>query len=575
MALSPGAWLNHYEVLGHLGTGGMGEVYRARDNKLQREVALKILPKIFAQDPERVARFRREAQVLAQVNHVNIAAIYSVEESDGTHFLVMELAQGETLRDRIKKGPVPLEESLDITKQIATGLEAAHEKPIVHRDLKPANVKVTPEGVVKILDFGLARAFAGDTGSGDPADSPTLTGMTQPGTILGTAAYMSPKQARGRKVDKHTDIWALGCVLYELLTAKWIFQRPHQSPDRKRGANQVLSPSPAHPGAPSDVPSDTVADILGAVIHKDPDWSSLPATTPPNVRFVLRRCLEKDAKRRFHAATDVAIALEEPWTVPASEVPAPTVIPPRPPWRSAPMLGLVALVLIALTTATVWNLRPAPPPQPVSRLVIPLSASEQIVGTLFAYTNPMVALSPDGTHLAYLGGSVRGQYQLYLRAMDSLEARPIPGTEGALNPFFSPDGQWIGFFAGGALKKVSTSGGGTLTLAEATNPCGAAWGPNDTIVFAPSVGRGLFEVSAAGGAPQELTRLKEGEGSHRWPQFLPDGKTLLFTVTSGANIDEIAAQRLDTGEQRVLIRGAGWDASRDNRRFHRGPARRA
>jgi len=310
MMLKPGSWLNHYEVLGHLGTGGMGEVYRARDNKLQREVALKVLPKNFAQDPERVARFRREAQVLAQVNHVNIAAIYSVEESGGMHFLVMELAEGETLRDRIRRGPVPLEEALDITKQIAAGLEAAHEKPIVHRDLKPANVKVTPEGVVKILDFGLARAFAGDTGSGGNergADSPTLTGMTQPGTILGTAAYMSPEQARGRR-------WT-SAPTSGPSAASSTNSSPENGSSLIRAARvskrwfprlvilrSEATKDPHFPPLPTpDDPSDTVADILGAVIHKEPDWSSLPASTLPNVRFVLRRCLEKDAKRRFHA----------------------------------------------------------------------------------------------------------------------------------------------------------------------------------------------------------------------------------------------------------------------------------
>ena len=344
MPLSPGTWLNHYEILGHLGSGGMGEVYRARDNKLQREVALKVLPKAFAQDPERLARFRREAQVLAQLNHVNIAAIYNVEQSGETHFLVMELALGETLRDRIKGGnqsrdrkgavaspaepplagprgsdggPVPLEEVLDICKQIAAGLECAHEKPIVHRDLKPANVKVSSEGVVKILDFGLARAFSGDSGSTDPADSPTLSAMTAPGTILGTAAYMSPEQARGKKVDKRTDVWALGCVLYELLTGQQTFdpsrareQAAHQSPDpRQAGAGRkggvVLNPrgvpSPGEPPLPSGRGSDadTIADIIGAVLYKEPDWTALPPATPHSVRVLLRRCLEKDAKRRF------------------------------------------------------------------------------------------------------------------------------------------------------------------------------------------------------------------------------------------------------------------------------------
>jgi len=374
MTLKPGTWLNHYEVLDHLGTGGMGEVYRARDNKLQREVALKVLPQAFAQDPERVGRFRREAQVLAQLNHTNIAAIYSVEESGGTHFLVMELAQGETLRERIKgshqsrdrkgavassaepplahargsdggTGGIPLEEALDIAKQIAAGLEAAHEKPIVHRDLKPANVKVTPEGVVKILDFGLARAFSGDTGSSDPADSPTQTGMTQPGTILGTAAYMSPEQARGKKVDKRTDIWALGCVLYELLTGQQAFD---PSRDRKgAGASPAEPPLAGARGSETN----TIADIIGAVLYKEPDWAALPSTTPPNVLFVLRRCLEKDAKRRLSSAADLQIQMEESLSAPAASATtvsqtAPAISPPTGwrramPWAAAFAFGLV------------------------------------------------------------------------------------------------------------------------------------------------------------------------------------------------------------------------------------------
>ena len=423
MALSAGTWLNHYEILGHLGTGGMGEVYRARDNKLQREVALKVLPKAFAQDPERVARFRREAQVLAQLNHPNIAAIHSVEESGGTHFLVMELALGETLRERIKnsreqgignreqKGGIPLEEALDICKQIAAGLECAHEKPIVHRDLKPANVKVTPEGVVKILDFGLARAFAGDTGSGDPADSPTLSAMTAPGTILGTAAYMSPEQARGKTVDKRTDIWALGCVLYEMLTGKHAFD------------------------------GEDVPEILAAVMKGEPDWKALPESTPPGILALLRRCLQKDATRRSRYAAEIHLQIEE--TLAASATTVPAAAPPIPAWqgRRRMLLPVLASAVVAAIIAgiAVWNFRPVPAPQLVSRAVIPLPTEDRLA----SIPAPILSLSPDGTHLAYVASS-GGTQQLYLRAMDSLETRPLAGTEGARDPFFSPDGQWIG-----------------------------------------------------------------------------------------------------------------------------------
>jgi serine/threonine-protein kinase len=538
MPLSPGTWLNHYQILGHLGTGGMGEVYRALDNKLQREVALKVLPKAFAQDPERLARFRREAQVLAQLNHVNIAAIHTVEQSGETHFLVMELALGETLRDRIHPSrareqaahpsPVPLEEALDICKQIAAGLECAHEKPIVHRDLKPANIKVTPEGVVKILDFGLARAFSGDTASSDPANSPTLSAMTVPGTILGTAAYMSPEQARGKKVDKRTDIWALGCVLYELLTAK-----------------------PAFDG--EDIP-----DILAAVMKGEPDWTALPESTPPNVRFALRRCLEKDAKRRFHAATDVAISLEEPWSV-SIPAPPPAPVPEPPVWRRpvplhvATLGALVALIFVGLA---VWNLKPpVPAAQAPAHLNIALPPGDRLA----AHEYPPLALSPDGSHLVYV--AIRNDVQqLFLRAMDSREAKPLSGTEGAASPFFSPDGEWIGFFAGGKLKKVSIAGGAPQTVCDSAGNGGASWGTDGNIVFTPSFGSGLLRVSAAGGTPEVLTTLDptQDELSHRWPQFLPDGNTLLFTVMTGAGWDGVhtAVLRFDTGERRVVHRGA-------------------
>ena len=538
MALSPGTWLNHYEVLGHLGTGGMGEVYRARDNKLQREVALKVLPKAFAQDPERVARFRREAQVLAQLNHPNIAAIHSVEESGGTHFLVMELALGETLRDRIKRGPVPIEEALDISKQIAAGLECAHEKPIVHRDLKPANVKVTPEGVVKILDFGLARAFSGDSGSGDPADSPTLSAMTAPGTILGTAAYMSPEQARGKTVDKRTDIWALGCVLYELLTGKHTF------------------------------PGEDVTDILGAVLHREPDWQALPEATPTAVRTLLRRCLQKDAKRRLRDAADIQIELEEAHGAPAIPMVA-KAAPPAPLWRRATPFVLTGLVVAAITAGiAIWN-RPAPTAQPVSRLVVPMVGNERLV------EESAVALSPDGAHLAYVvfsgqtqavtGGGIGVRGRLYVRSMDSSESRLIAEAIGgfrSFNPFFSPDGQWIGFFADGKLNKVSVSGGAPLILCDAPNHRGGSWGPDDSIIFTPGQNDGLWRVSADGGTPQMITTLEADEASHRWPQFLPDGKGILFTTVPKSATDvsdyNVAVQGLDNGEKRVLIRGGSY-----------------
>ena len=526
MALSPGTWLGHYEVLGHIGSGGMGEVYRARDNKLQREVALKLLPKAFAQDPERLARFRREAQVLAQLNHTNIAAIYSVEQSGETHFLVMELAPGETLRDRIKRGPVPIEEALDIAKQIAAGLEAAHEKPIVHRDLKSANVKGTPEGVVKILDFGLARAFAADAGSSDPADSPTLTGMTAPGTILGTAAYMSPEQARGKTVDKRTDIWALGCVLYEMLTGKHAFE------------------------------GEDVTDILASVVKSEPDWQALPEATPTKVRELLRRCLQKDKDRRSRDAAEIQLQIQEALEAPAPETPTvPKAAPPVPLWRRPIPLVLASLAVGAIIAGlALWNLRPTPP-QPVTRFAVQLPPEDRIQTTF----SSSVAISPDGSHVVYTGpGADR---QLYLRSLDSPEANPIPGTEGGDNPFFSPDGQWIGFFASRKLMKVAVSGGPALTLCDAPNVAvGATWGPDDTIVFSADNAEGrssLFRVPAAGGMP---TMLTQPDAANLWPEFLPGGNTLLFMSATSNNMDnaQIEALNLETGERRVLVQGGTY-----------------
>ena len=616
MALKPGTWLGHYEVLAHIGSGGMGEVYRARDNKLQREVALKLLPKAFAQDPERVARFRREAQVLAQLNHPNIAAIYSVEQTSveqtgDTHFLVMELVPGETLRDRIhqsrdperhidvvqgavvplpaphsplpvpphghperSEGPalrssplptphspfpaIPLDEALDIAKQIAAGLEAAHEKPIVHRDLKPANVKVTPEGVVKILDFGLARAFSADTGSSDPANSPTLTGMTQPGVILGTAAYMSPEQARGKKVDKRTDIWALGCVLYEMLTGQKAFGHP------SRAREQAVNPS-RDPERHIDVvqgagvPDDTIQDILARVLAGEPDWTALPAATPPNVRFVLRRCLEKDPKRRLSSAADLQIQIEESFSAPATETtPAVKSAPPSPLWRRAMPSVLTGVVVAAIAVGiTIWN-RPAPPSQPVSRFAIQLPPGDRVRVEF----SPSVAISPQGSHIVYTGTAEDGQ--LYLRSLDSQEVKAIPGTEGGINPFFSPDGEWLGFFASGKLMKVAVSGGPPLTLCDAPLVSGATWGPDDTIVFSTNnagSGPSLFRVPAAGGMPTVLTQPDSSKSeAHGWPEFLPGGNTLLFTSAANNDFDNarIEALHLDSGERRVLIEGGTY-----------------
>ena len=499
MTLTTGTKLGSYEILAPIGAGGMGEVYQAHDTKLGRDVAIKVLPEAFAHDPERLSRFQREAKMLASLNHPNIATIYGLEQSNGTSDLVMELVSGETLAERVTQdGAVPIEEALAIAKQIAEALEAAHEKGIIHRDLKPANVKVTPEGKVKVLDFGLAKAFAGDGANEDPSNSPTLSmAATMHGVILGTAAYMSPEQAKGKAVDKRTDIWAFGCVLYELLTGKAAFQ------------------------------GEDVTEILAAVVKSEPDWTALPAKIPSTIRTLLSRCLRKDRRHRISDATDVRIEIEDAIAAPTVEPTA--TVPAKRGRRQAVVLGLAVLVGAVVAGLAVWNLKPAPAPlaRPVSRTVIPLPPDEQLT----ASADSMLALSLDGTQLAYVAGTTT--QRIYVRAFDTLEAKLLAGTEGASSPFFSPDGQWIGFFAGGKLKKVADSGGAVLTLCDAGSPRGGAWGANDTIVFAPSTNGSLSQVSAAGGAPQPLTKLKEGEISHRWPQFLPDGKAILYTIGTG------------------------------------------
>src|SRR5712691_8687768 len=402
--LSAGTRLGSYEVVAQIGAGGMGEVYRARDTTRGRDVAIKVLPANFTNDPERLSRFQREARMLAALNHANIATIYGLEQSGSVTCLVMELVSGETLAERVKAGPLSIEEVLKIAVQIAEALEAAHEKSIIHRDLKPANVKVTPEGKVKVLDFGLAKAFAGDAANEDIGNSPTLSAAaTMQGTILGTAAYMSPEQARGKSVDKRTDIWAFGCVLYELLTGIRAFE------------------------------GETTTEILAAVLRGDPDWQALPETTPLSIRALLRRCLQKEMNKRARDAGDARIEIEE-----ALAAPVTAELSTAAPTKGFQALGRRALILslgtlllgAVIASVGVWNLKttPSPTPQPVSRLMITLPPGQQLAGL---EDGPAVALSPDGTHLAYVARQGSTQ-QLYLRAIDSLEAKPIPGTEGAV-----------------------------------------------------------------------------------------------------------------------------------------------
>jgi Tol biopolymer transport system component len=524
MPISTGTRLGSYELLTQIGAGGMGEVYQAHDTKLGRDVAIKVLPEAFAHDADRLSRFQREAKMLASLNHPNIATIHGLEQSNGTSYLVMELVSGETLAERVKReGPVPVEEALKIAVQIAEALEAAHEKGIVHRDLKPANVKVTPEGKVKVLDFGLAKAFAGDAANDDPSNSPTLSmAATMHGVILGTAAYMSPEQARGKALDKRTDIWAFGCVLYELLCGRPAFE------------------------------GEDITEILAAVVKTDPDWNRLPEATSPAIRILLRRCLRKDRRQRLADACGVRIEIEDALAAPTSLEPTAAALTQG--WRRTGALGLAALGILALGGIAAWYLKPsAAHPASPAHLVVALPPGDQL-----ATSNPPVDLSPDGTQLAYV--AIRsGVQQLFQRALDDMEAKPIPGTDGAFNPFFSPDGQWIGFFAKGKMKKVLVTGGVPVTLCDSGISGGASWGTDNTIVFAPSNTSGLWRVSAAGGKPQAITTPDpaKGEYSHRYPQIMPGGKGIVFTALSGFGWDESRVEllRLDNKERTVLVRG--------------------
>jgi serine/threonine-protein kinase len=517
-----GKTLSHYKVLEKIGQGGMGEVYRAEDTNLDREVAIKVLPEQFTKDPQRLARFEREAKLLAQLNHPNIAAIYGLEEADGVRFLALELVPGETLQERVAKGPVPVEEALEVCRQIAEGVEAAHEKGVIHRDLKPANVKVTPNGKVKILDFGLAKAFEAETPVTDISQSPTLTEeMTRAGVILGTAAYMSPEQAKDKPVDKRADVFAFGAVLYELLTGKRAFE------------------------------GETITETIAAVLKSEPDWEKLPSDTPWRIKELLDDCLQKEAHDRSHDISHTRIQIKKALKEPATA--SPTGVSSRvqsPAWRKAVPWSIAAVALVIAGVA-VWNLTPSSIPASLTTFALNLPSSDRFT----TLGHEVLALSPDGTRLVY---SVAND-QLYLREMDQLESQPIPGTQGADGPFFSPGGQWVGFTAG-ALKKVSITGGAPVTLSDDVNIHGASWGADDTIIFAPNSGnRGLFRISAAGRDPVALTTPdpNKSETAHSWPQILPGGQAVLFTVWTGGIWDDarIVVEQIEERERRVLIEG--------------------
>ena len=534
-----GTTLNHYRIEEKIGAGGMGEVYRATDSKLGREVAIKVLPDAFARDPERLARFDQEARLLASLNHPNIAAIHGLEESDGVRFLVLELVPGDTLAERIAQGSIPVDEALTLCRQIAEALEAAHERGIIHRDLKPANVKVTPDGKVKVLDFGLAKAFAPHESSPgaaplDPTQSPTITSpVTHAGIILGTAAYMSPEQARGKPVDKRTDIWSFGCVLYETLTGMQAFE------------------------------GESITDVLAAIVRGEPAWDRAPGSIPAAVHRLMKRCLVKNPGDRLRDIGDARVEIDEALSGdPGGDAPAVVDAAIRVAGsrsrRLSWAISSVLSVALVLALAALWQTT-RHDERPVRRFAVQFEGPLALGGD----SELGLAISPDGRRLAAVVRN-EGTTRIVVRDLDQIEERPLHGTEGAASPFFSPDGEWIAFFAGGKLRKVAVAGGPALTLADATQVTrGGAWTPDGTIVFAPTTTLGLMRVQAEVGDPRSLTTLdkERQERTHRWPQVLPGGEWVLFTVGTLDSPEYYEDSRIDivslrTGERREILSGA-------------------
>ena len=507
-----GTRLAHYEITSHLGSGGMGDVYQATDSKLGRSVAIKLLPPAFASDPDRLSRFRREAQVLASLNHPNIAHIYGIEESGDTRCIVMELVEGETLQARIERGPIPVDETLPIAIQIAEALEAAHEKGVVHRDLKPANVKITPDGKVKVLDFGLAKALEGTAAPSTLSNSPTMVntlGGTNAGMIIGTAAYMSPEQCKGRNVDFRCDIWAFGCVLYEMLAGKQAFA------------------------------GETVVEILSAILRTDPNWTALPNTTPHAVHSLLKRCLQKERNRRMRDITDARFQIEEALTEPARSVVA---IPPVR--KSRERLVWIAGMLVLILSMAFLYIDRAPAGAAEMRLEISTPPS---------YDPNSFAISPDGRKLVFQA-AVDGKVQLWLRPLDSEAAKPLAGTEGVIspNPFWSPDSQSIGFIAAdGRMKRIDLDSGLVRTLVSAW---WGAWNKDGTILFSSSDTGPLKRIPAVGGDVVDVTRVDPPRVTGHWdPSFLPDGRHFVFFSWGTPEYKGVYLGSLDSMETQRLF----------------------
>ena len=530
MAIPPGTRLGPYEILSAIGAGGMGEVYRARDTRLDRIVAVKILPDHLAERAELRERFEREARTIASLNHPHICTLHDTGHQDDIDFLVMEYLEGETLAQRLQKGALPIQLVLQYAIEISDALDKAHRKGITHRDLKPGNIMLTKSGT-KLLDFGLAKLRQDAAPATPLSQLPTANdAITAQGTILGTLQYMAPEQLEGKEVDARTDIFAFGVVIYEMATGKKAFEGKSQ------------------------------ASLIAKILETEPPpISSLQPMTPPALDRAVKRCLAKEPDERCQSAKDLADELK--WIAESGPQSAAQMSAPgkgiRGLGRRPAVIGIGALLLGAvIASLAVWNLRPAPasPPKPVTRLTITLPPGQQLAGL---ENGPAVALSPDGTRLAYVA-TQGGIQQLYLRAMDSLEAKPIPGTQGAFNPFFSSDGQWLGFFATGKLKKISVSGGTAVTLGDAASANGANWGSQGIIAFAPATVSALQQVPDAGGTPHPLTRFEKSDVSHRWPEFLPGGKAVLFS-SGNHGIDfsnaQVVVQTVGASERRNLIQG--------------------
>ena len=537
MTLQPGVRVGVYEVVALVGTGGMGEVYRARDTRLGRDVALKVLADAVGGDPDRLARLHREAQVLAALNHSNIAHIYGLEESDGRRALVLEYVDGPTLAERIARGPIALDEAIPIARQVVDALESAHEQGIVHRDLKPANVKLRPDGTVKVLDFGLAKVMHDEAALATApglSRSPTITtpAMTLAGVVLGTAAYMAPEQAKGRPADKRSDVWAFGCILYEMLSGQRTFG------------------------------GDDVADTLAFVLTKEPDWSVLPPDTPDPIRKLLRRCLQKDRRRRLADICDARIDIDEAVDAPAAE--AGTVARRQ---GLAARVGvawtITGIAVVALAAIGLASLRrPLPADPAIVRFTITPPEGWTLANSLNRYgaANAPVAVSPDGRFVALLARNADGRVRLWVRSLDALAERELPDSDGATGPFWSPDSRFVGFFADGKLKKIDVAGGSAITLCSAQSFNGASWGRGGVILFAQAgvTGGPILKVSASGGDPTPVTRLENNESFHLRPSFLPDGRHFFYRAAS-SGLGAIYLASLDSPDRVVMV--AAPDAS--------------